>query len=146
MRQDVLGVLVRELSNFQHNGRTGAFRCWSRNIVFNRLRVCWRTRRKAACEQLDDHALQSLEDPLGRLETYWDQEHDRWVLQELLKLVQPAFTETTWQAFRRQLFDGARATEVAAELGISVNSALLAKSRVLRRAARRSSEGFIDDV
>src|SRR2546428_3898577 len=42
--QDVLTVVVRELPQFQHNQRTGAFRRWLRTILVNRLRGFWRAR------------------------------------------------------------------------------------------------------
>ena len=39
--QDVLCAVVIELPNFEHNGRTGAFRNWLRTITVNRLRRHW---------------------------------------------------------------------------------------------------------
>lgn len=36
--QEVLMVVSRELPDFRHNGRTGAFRNWLRRILVNRLR------------------------------------------------------------------------------------------------------------
>src|SRR5438270_14034084 len=43
--QEVLGVLVRELPQFRHDLRRGAFRRWLRTITINRLRMFWRARR-----------------------------------------------------------------------------------------------------
>src|SRR5271165_3801407 len=43
--QEVLGVLVRELPEFHHDLRRGAFRRWLRTITVNRLRMFWRNRR-----------------------------------------------------------------------------------------------------
>src|SRR6056300_522709 len=40
--QEVMSVLLRELPNFQHNRRPGAFRSWLRGILANRLRDYWR--------------------------------------------------------------------------------------------------------
>ena len=37
--QEVLTTLVSELSRFDHNGRTGAFRAWLRAITVNRIRI-----------------------------------------------------------------------------------------------------------
>jgi hypothetical protein len=51
----------------------------------------------------------------------------------LLHLVERDFTSSTWQAFRRLVLDGVKPVLVAAEIGITVNAALLAKARVLRR-------------
>ena len=39
----------------------------------------------------------------------------------------------TWQAFQRYVVDGQPPAQVALELGVSLNSVLLAKSRVLKR-------------
>ncbi len=50
-----------------------------------------------------------------------------------LRLIQDEFTERTWKAFWRVAVDGCRPAEVANEMGLSVNSVYLAKSRVLRR-------------
>jgi RNA polymerase sigma-70 factor, ECF subfamily len=33
LTQEVLGVIVREVSRFKHNGRVGAFRTWLRTIA-----------------------------------------------------------------------------------------------------------------
>ena len=60
-----------------------------------------------------------------------------------MKLVQPEFTEATWQAFRRLALDGAAAKVVAGELGLSVNAVLIAKSRVLSRL-RQEARGLVD--
>ncbi len=133
VRQEVLAVLFQELPHFEHNGNPGAFRCWMRNIVINRVRRYWRSRQAADRRQAESVPWQSLDDPAAALEEYWDREHDRHVMEELLKLVETSFSRSTWLAFRRQAIDGLRAAAVASELGISVNAALLAKSRVLAR-------------
>src|SRR5690242_4848766 len=70
--QDVLVVLVRELPQFQHSGRPGAFRAWLRSVAANRLRSYWRSRGRtvptdmlAVAEQFDD--------PNSALSQLWDQ-------------------------------------------------------------------------
>ena len=60
-----------------------------------------------------------------------------------MELVEPHFEPATWQAFRRVVMDGLKAAVVAAELSMSVNSVLLAKSRVLSRL-RQEMEGLTD--
>jgi RNA polymerase sigma-70 factor (ECF subfamily) len=143
--QEVLGVVVRELPRFQHDRRRSAFRCWLRTITLNRLRGFWRsqqTRAAAGCAGVDDRLAQ-LEDPDGGLSQLWEQEHDRHVLRRLLELIEPEFAPTTWQAFWRVTLDGARPIEVAANLGLSVNAVLLAKSRVLRRL-RQEAQGLVE--
>ena len=60
-----------------------------------------------------------------------------------MELIESHFEPTTLLAFRRMVFEGAKAVEVAAELGISVNAVLLAKSRVLSRL-RQEVQGLTD--
>jgi RNA polymerase sigma-70 factor (ECF subfamily) len=55
------------------------------------------------------------------------------VFGRLLGLVRADFADKTWEAFRRFALEGRPTAAVAAELGVSENAVLLAKSRVLRR-------------
>ena len=146
LTQEVLGIVVREVSQFQHNGRAGAFRTWLRTITINCLRQSWRSRcvrpQTTRLPNLDS-ALDQLEDPASDLSRRWDREHDEFVLHRLLDLIEPEFRPATWQAFRRQVIDGAPAEIVAAELGLTVNAVLIAKSRVLSHL-RRNAEGLVD--
>jgi RNA polymerase sigma-70 factor (ECF subfamily) len=84
--------------------------------------------------------LESPDSPLSRL---WDREHDEYVAASLLRRVQGDFAPATWQAFRRQVLDGEPAPRVTEELGVSLNSVLLAKSRVLKRL-RQESAGLVE--
>ena len=146
LSQEVLGIVVREVSRFRHNGRAGAFRTWLRTITANCLRQAWRSRRlglRATSPPDFDRALDQLEDPASDLSRLWDREHDEFVLHRLLALLEPDFQPATWRAFRRQVIDGRPAEAVAAELGLTVNAVLIAKSRVLSHL-RRNAEGLVD--
>jgi RNA polymerase sigma-70 factor (ECF subfamily) len=146
LTQEVLGIVVREVSRFQHNGRVGAFRSWLRTITINCLRQSWRSRRVPGHTGRPpdlDSALDQLEDPASDLSRRWDREHDEFVLHRLLELIEPEFRPATWQAFRRQVMDGAPPEAVAAELGLTINAVLIAKSRVLSQL-RRNAEGLVD--
>jgi RNA polymerase sigma-70 factor (ECF subfamily) len=144
--QDVLGVLVKELPHFEHNGRPGAFRSWLRTITVHCLRRFWRARLyradAAGGSDWEEHFRQ-LEDPTSGLSNLWDDEHDRHVLRKLLAMVEPDFQATTWQAFRRVVLDGVPAATVAADLGLSINAVALAKSRGLQRL-RQEAQGLLD--
>jgi RNA polymerase sigma-70 factor (ECF subfamily) len=144
LTQEVLSVLIKELPQF-HRQRPGSFRAWLRIITINRLRELWRDRhrRPQAIGHTADSVLSQLEDPASELSRQWDQEHDQHVVRRLLDLIEPEFTPPTWKAFRRVVLDDARPAVVAEELGLSVNSVLLAKSRVLKRL-RELGRGLID--
>jgi RNA polymerase sigma-70 factor (ECF subfamily) len=139
LTQRVLEVLVRQLPDFEHSGRPGAFRSWLRGIAINLLHEHWRSRPVPAA----DSVLAQLADPDGGLSRLWDEQHDRHVLQGLMEQVRPEFTPATWQAFRRIALDGARAALVAGELGLSVNAVLIARSRVVARL-RQVAQGLVD--
>jgi RNA polymerase sigma-70 factor (ECF subfamily) len=146
LTQEVLAVVVRELPQFRHNERTGAFRRWLRTILVHRLRGFWRARQSRPVATGDSdlgRLLEQLEDPASGLSRLWDQEHDRHVMARLLEQIEPEVTPTTWQAFRRVVLDGMDEEAVAAELGLSVNAVFIAKSRVLARL-RRVARGLID--
>jgi RNA polymerase sigma-70 factor (ECF subfamily) len=140
LAQDILAVLVRELPTFRRQ-RCGSFRAWLRTITVHRVHEWWRRQRgrPAGGSQLDQ-----LADPASVLSRLWDAEHDRHVARRLLELLEPEFTPGTWRAFHRQVLDGATASEAAAELGMTVNAVLIAKSRVLRRF-REEIAGLLDD-
>ena len=136
---------VRELPNFQHDLRPGAFRRWLRNVTVNRLRVFWRDQRsrpKASGASDFGQMLDQLEDPNSQLSRLWDEEHDYHVARRLLELIEPEFEPTTC-AFRGLVLDSKRTAEVAAELDISPNAVRIAKSRVLSRF-RQEIQGILD--
>ena len=145
--QDVFLVVSRELSDFDHAGRPGSFRCWLRRILANRLHEYWRARRRAGAVGLDpslDPRIDQLADDRSALSQLWERQHDQYVLQRLLVLVEPHFTPTTWQAFCRVTLSNERPDEVAAALGINTNAVFIAKSRVLTRLRREAAELDVD--
>ncbi len=84
-----------------------------------------------------------MESPESALSRLWDRDHDEHVAASLLRRVQGDFTPATWQAFLRHVLEGAPAARVAEELGLSLNSVLLAKSRVLKRL-RQELAGLVE--
>jgi RNA polymerase sigma-70 factor (ECF subfamily) len=146
LSQEVLLSVVKHLPTFEHTGRRGAFRSWLRTIVCSRTSDYWRSAERG--HQADGGsgataALQQIADPNSDLNRRWDEEHDRYVLDCLLDLVQEEFEPSTVRAFRRLALDGASGAEVAAELGLSGAAVYMAKSRVLQRI-RQEAEGLID--
>ena len=140
LTQRVLEVVVRKLPQFQHDGRPGAFRAWLRAITVNLLREFWRTRPPAVQSAQSAALLEQLEDPAGDLSRWWDAEHNRHILNGLLRLIERDFAANTWRAFRRVVLDDRPADAVAAELGMTVNAVLIAKSRVLSRLRQEAGD------
>lgn len=143
--QDTLTILVKELPQFRHDLRRGAFRRWLRNITLNRLRLYWRARRPAS--PADDARIETwlaqLADPHSDLSRRWDEEHNAHVIHRLLELLEGDFEPRTWQAFRQVTMGGKSTAETAQELGMSAVAVRIAKSRVLTRF-RQEIAGLLD--
>src|SRR5262249_8979133 len=136
--QEVLIVVVRQVSEFDHRG-PGAFRAWLRGILANPIRKYFRDLAPSS-PAIDLDALAASDSLLGR---EMDREHDEYLAARALRAVEGDFAPATWAAFKRHVLDGRVAQEVASELGMSINSVLLAKSRVLKRL-RAELAGLID--
>lgn len=144
--QDVLAVVVRRLADFERQPQVGSFRSWLRTITVNCLRDFWRSpkSRPLATGTSDwQKMLDELQDPHSGVSRLWNEEHDRHVTQRLLEMIEPQFEPKTWRAFQRVAVEGARAADVAAELGMTVNAVFIAKSRVLTKL-RDEGRGLID--
>ncbi len=147
LTQDVLSVVVAELPEFSHSGNKGAFRRWLRQITVNRARGFWRAgkyRPAATGESRFLWMVEQMADDSSTLSKQFDREHDLHILRECLRQMETEFTVKTLTAFKRQVFDGAAADEVAAELSLSVGATYSAKSRVLRKL-RQAAEGLVDE-
>ena len=143
--QDVLLVVVREIGEFERH-RAGAFRAWLRTILANRMKNYFRGQKYSPTPTGDSdfqRRLDELESPDSALSKLWDREHDRHIVASLMRRVQGDFDPLTLQAFRRHALEGEPAAHVALELGLSLNSVLLAKSRVLKRL-RQELAGLVE--
>jgi RNA polymerase sigma-70 factor (ECF subfamily) len=146
--QEVLSVVAQELARFNHNQRTGAFRSWLRRILVHRLQNYWRGRRHQPAAPGGSSLLEQLkelEDEQSQLSRVWNQQHDREVIARLMELVRPRFQPKTWEAFRRQLFEGQQPAQVAASLGMPLGSVYMARNRVLA-ALRSEAAGLVDSL
>ncbi len=144
--QEVLSVVVRELPNFRHNERVGAFRNWLRTVLAYRVKHYWRSNKHRPQPWHGSELaakIDALENYTSGISRIWNEEHDQFVIQRMLDAVQPRFKTSTWDAFRGQVIEGRAAEAVAAELGLPIASVYAAKSRVLN-ALRQESSGLVD--
>ena len=145
LAQDVLIIVFREVAGFERRCQ-GAFRAWLRTILAHRVRDYFRGQKYRPTATGDSdflRRLDELESPESALSKLWDREHDEHVAAALMQRVQGDFAPATWQAFRRHVLEGEPAAQVAATLGLSLNSVLLAKSRVLKRL-RQELGGLVE--
>jgi RNA polymerase sigma-70 factor (ECF subfamily) len=143
--QEILGTLVLEVPTFQPNENPGAFRCWLRKVLMNRLLNFRRAKRfHSICRpdsELLDRLATLIDDPRSDLTRWWDEDHNGHVAWKVMQRIEPEFQPKTLQAFRRVALEGADPKLVAVELKLSLASVYAAKSRVLRRL-RQEAKNF----
>jgi RNA polymerase sigma-70 factor (ECF subfamily) len=132
--QEVLATVVRENPKFDRQ-REGSFRAWLRRVTVNRVRAYRRQRgqRPVALGDQTDAILDRMVDSNSELARKLDAEHDKHICDALLSAVRPDFNQSTWSAFQQCAVEGRRAADVARDLGLTVNSVIKAKARVLTR-------------
>jgi hypothetical protein len=84
-----------------------------------------------------------LRDDTSGLSGIWNREHDEYLMRRMLELVRPAFEDSTWEAFHRQVIVGENPLAVAQELNMSLGAVYVAKSRVLNML-RKEAAGLLD--
>lgn len=143
--QETLTQVLTGITRFDHNGNAGAFRNWLKKIINQRM---WHYA-KSQCQthKLNQHYVQIQSAQVNRhaIDELWDREHDRYVVNRLLELIRKEFTATSWEAFRRVVLDGQSVDIVAQQLSVTINSILIAKSRIMKRL-RTISAGLIDSL
>ncbi|MEZ6032875.1 MAG: sigma-70 family RNA polymerase sigma factor [Planctomycetaceae bacterium] len=140
--QDVLAVVVRRLPDFARL-RPGSFRTWLRTITVNCLRDSWKKKRLrpvVAGGSSFQQVLEQLSDPHSELSRLWNDEHDQHVLQSLLTRIRPTIPDQMWQSFFRVAMAGEAVDDVAEDLGVTVNSIYIARSRVMARLRAMGQE------
>jgi len=133
--QEVLTAVTRSVDGWLANSGRGPFRAWlltiARNLTINQL-----TRAKtrslgtgdsevARC--LAQHAFN------GQPDNEFDLEYRREVFRWAAERVRAAVTEKTWDAFWQSSVEEQPVEAVAKQLGMSVGSVYIAKSRVMAR-------------
>lgn len=114
----------------------GRFRGWLWGVTRNKLSDHFRKAQRQARPVGGDSAherLQQLEESVSVSGTGEMINDDRIVVQRTLALLQPEFEPQTWQAFWRTTVGNERATDIAAELGMTKKAVRQAKYRVLKR-------------
>ena len=141
LTQEILTKVFVGIGSFSHNGRSGSFRKWLSTIISHHVWSYFqKLNRVPTTVTLAEFSMATAD---GELDAQFQAEHDQHVLENMLRLIQPEFTETTWSAFEYQVLHGQTAACVAEALSITSNAALIAKSRVLSRL-RQLGAGLVE--
>ena len=141
--QEVFQTMLSELEAFEHNGRTGAFRNWLKITTINRCRRYWEAKKRwAGLSGNDDgtEVLNQLADPDSELSRTWDNEHDHYVIERILKLVEREFAPKIFEIFVRNSLKGESPELLAREYEIPVGQVYKIKFRVMKRLRQEADE------
>jgi RNA polymerase sigma-70 factor (ECF subfamily) len=134
--QEVFAAVALTVTKWVEQPQRGRFRSWllaiARNIAINVL-----TRRphgsvgRGGEEAID--ALASLPAPGGQLSSQFDLEYQQEVYRWAAEQVRDSVARVTWDAFHLTHMEGVAIADAAKQLGISVGSVYIARSRVMSR-------------
>ena len=134
--QEVFAAVAKSVGDWTEQPERGRFRGWllgiARHIAINALS----RRPKGAIGRggpQPDPSLAEIPAPIGELSTEFDLEYRREVYRWAAERVRQSVASVTWQAFHRTHVEGIPIAEVAAQLGISIGSVYIARSRVMSR-------------
>ncbi|MEM9826466.1 MAG: RNA polymerase sigma factor [Planctomycetota bacterium] len=140
IRQEVLMVVLRRISSFEHNGKTGAFRSWLRKITVNRTRRVWQRKRQEQ-RRVSPVDLSNLADELAddssRLTAIWDEEHDRFVVARLFESLRKEFRSDHLQAVRELIVSQEPVEQVSKRFSLSIGAVRVAQHRIFSRLRQR---------
>lgn len=143
IRQETMLVVVKELPNFDHNGRTGAFRNWLKQILTNRIRRHWQ-KKKSRKEQNDlGQLIESLEDNSNRLSIDFSRTHHQFLVQQLLAQAEDHFPRERVRLFRELVLDETPIQNLSAKYGLSKGTIRVQQHRILKWL-KQHGKGLID--
>jgi RNA polymerase sigma-70 factor (ECF subfamily) len=136
LTQEVLLTVANAIERWQADADRGSFRGWLFRIARNLMVNYWKRNRRhraaaggtailerLACEPASDDANSA----------WFDDEYRRELFRWAAELIRGEFHETTWDAFWLTCVEGRSIGNIAAQLGISVGAAYVARSRIMAR-------------
>ena len=145
LTQDVLQSVAGAISRLDYDPRKGTFRSWLFTVVRNRLRNELKAKARREQASGDSGVAARIDAEPSReddWETTWQRDHQRRLFAWAANQVEAEVEPRTWQAFWKTTVDGESGRAVAEELGMTLASVYLAKSRVMAklRALVRAAE------
>ena len=132
IKQRVLVTVVAELPKFEHSGNIGAFRSWLRRIMVNRLRELWRSRGKENQIEALNTLAEQLTDDRSHLTLAWDREHNKFLIQSMLKKARIRFGKKKVEMFEKVVLGEDNPESVANEFDVTLGSLRVTQHRILR--------------
>jgi RNA polymerase sigma factor (sigma-70 family) len=136
LAQEAFRAVAAAIDGWDPDPARGSFRGWLFRIARNRAINLLRARGRQVPGSGDSNVMERLEQqpaPDDREEIAFDAEYRRCLFDRAAERVRGEFRKTTWRAFWETAVEGREASLVAAEIGLSVGSVYVARSRVMAR-------------
>jgi RNA polymerase sigma-70 factor (ECF subfamily) len=135
--QEVFRSVAAAIGNFRHERDSDTLRGWLRTITRNKLNDFGRRKRNETQARGGSDAQEEFQqlpdEKLGEADETSIEEDNRLIYRRAVEMVLSECEETTRKAFMAYAVEQRPAADIAEELGITVNTVYLAKSRILRR-------------
>ena len=133
--QVVLSAVSRSVTDWLQREDRGAFRAWLFRIARNTALDFLTRRKHRPWAEGGDAAADRLAEveSAGDISSHFDLEYRREVFLRASVIVRRQVSETTWQAFHRTSVLQQPTEQVAQQLGMSLGSVYIARSRVMKR-------------
>ena len=129
--QDVMINFFKASRNFRYDRTRGTFRSYLRTIVRNCIFVIIKRRSCSRAGGIEEPDPPTAVD--CAFEETWDSEWYNHLLGEALKVLSREMDAISYRAFHRYAIEGWEPSQVAAELGLSVNAVYVNKCRAIGR-------------
>src|SRR5262245_34457770 len=136
LSQEVLVAVANAIDRWDADPSKGSFRGWLFRIARNLMINYWKRnlRHPAALGGSELVDLLAAQPARENADSQWfDQEYRRELFRWTAEQIRGEFRESTWDAFWLTCVDGRPIGNVAAQLGISLGAAYVARSRVMAR-------------
>lgn len=143
LTQEVFLGLADGAGRWHYDAQRGSFRGWLYGIIRKKIARFLERRQGQAVGSGDTDANRRLAEKPGRepdLEESWEHEYQEQLFRLAAETVAASVAPKTWRAFWGTAVEGRSASEVGAELGLSVGAVYVARSRVLARLTERAQE------
>jgi RNA polymerase sigma-70 factor (ECF subfamily) len=132
--QEVLAQVARSIRTFEYQPERGRFRDWLGTVTRNKLLRFLEKEGRTVCGQGGDFSDAVLnESAAPEADSEWTAQFNAHLLQVALERIRSQFEQTTWTAFEQVWLENRPAAAVSQEVGLSLTSVYVAKSRVLKR-------------
>lgn len=134
--QQVLSAVAKDVDGWEPDGRERSFRRWLFQIARNRVIKFLDGERKRARGVGGSGAHAALEQTRDKgesLSDVFEREYRQQLLLQAAEAIRAEFRESTWEAFWLSYIEGHAIADVAKQLGVSVGSVYVSRSRIVAR-------------